>query len=241
MKKKILISSILILLMGAIIIKHNYNKSDVLEEEKTKVIKQENTLSMMLETEAGSGNYEMTTASSWPTEGYVFNANLSKCESGGELAWDDTNKKVIMSGNVSDKCYVYFDVYNKPVFCKDSTYSECDISENIDMMFSDGYLVFNIYYKSQLESSILNIVEDSRPGDGGIPMLNNYETNIKLEKGVTTYKIKYNCLSSYTPGEPVTFSLTIVEGAYFSNHKMFTQYIVNEEAANYCGTLENFN
>ena len=239
MKKKILISSILILLMGAIIIKHNYNKSDVIEEEKTKVIKQENTLSMMLETEAGSGNYEMTTASSWPTEGYVFNANLSKCENGGELAWDDTNKKVIMSGNVSDKCYVYFDVYNKPVFCEDSTYSKCDISGGIYMMFSDGYLVFDIYYKSQLESSILNIVEESRPAAGG-SILNNYETNIKLEKGVTTYKIKYNC-NSYGPSESVTFSLTIVEGAYFSNHKMIASYIVEDKAAAYCETLEDFN
>ena len=109
MKKKILISSILILLVGATIINHNYNKSDVLEEEKTKEIKQENTLSMMLETEAGSGNYEMTTASSWPTEGYTFNSELSRCENGGELAWDGANKKVLMNGNVSDKCYVYFD------------------------------------------------------------------------------------------------------------------------------------
>ena len=109
MKKKILISSILILLMGAIIIKHNYNKSDVIEEEKTKVIKQENTLSMMLETEAGSGNYEMATRSDWPTDGYTFNSELSRCENGGELAWDGANKTVLMNGNVSDKCYVYFD------------------------------------------------------------------------------------------------------------------------------------
>ncbi len=29
---------------------------------------------MMLETEAGSGKYEMTTRDSWPTEGYVFNS-----------------------------------------------------------------------------------------------------------------------------------------------------------------------
>ena len=82
-------------------------------EESTDNIKkriiQENTLSMMLETEAGSGNYEMTTASSWPTDGYVFNTTLSKCENGGELSWDDENKRVVMSGNVSDKCYVYFD------------------------------------------------------------------------------------------------------------------------------------
>ena len=76
-----------------------------------KRIIQENTLSMMLETEAGSGNYEMTTASSWPTDGYVFNSTLSKCENGGELSWDDEKKVVLMSGNVSDKCYVYFDKY----------------------------------------------------------------------------------------------------------------------------------
>ena len=67
-------------------------------------------IAMMLETSAGSGNYEMTTRSEWPTEGYVFNANLSKCENGSKLSWDNENKKVLMSGNKSDKCYVYFDI-----------------------------------------------------------------------------------------------------------------------------------
>lgn len=89
------------------------SKKNNFYEESTDNIKkriiQENTLSMMLETEAGSGNYEMTTASSWPTDGYVFNTTLSKCENDGELSWDDENKRVVMSGNVSDKCYVYFD------------------------------------------------------------------------------------------------------------------------------------
>ena len=89
------------------------SKKNNFYEESTDNIKkriiQENTLSMMLETEAGSGNYEMTTASSWPTDGYVFNETLSKCENGGELSWDDEKKVVLMSGNVSDKCYVYFD------------------------------------------------------------------------------------------------------------------------------------
>ena len=69
-------------------------------------------IAMMLETSAGSGNYEMTTRSEWPTEGYVFNENLSKCEKGSKLSWDNENKKVIMEGNVSDKCYVFFDKYN---------------------------------------------------------------------------------------------------------------------------------
>ncbi len=87
------------------------NKYKVYEEEESKQIKKHvDTISMMLETEAGSGNYEMTTASSWPTDGYIFNTELSKCENGGELSWDDENKRVLMSGNVSDKCYVYFDI-----------------------------------------------------------------------------------------------------------------------------------
>ena len=87
------------------------NKYKVYEEEEPKQIKKHvDTISMMLETEANSGNYEMTTRSEWPTEGYVFNSELSKCEHGSELSWDDTNKRVVMSGNVPDKCYVYFDI-----------------------------------------------------------------------------------------------------------------------------------
>ena len=111
--KKTYIFIIIILLLGSIIVyllKENHNlKESGNNYENNKVIKHENMISMMLETEAKSGNYEMTTASGWPTDGYMFNTELSKCENGGELSWDDENKRVLMSGNVSDKCYVYFD------------------------------------------------------------------------------------------------------------------------------------
>lgn len=115
MKKhmKLFIALAVILLITIIFIFVTSSKENNFYKESTdnieKRIMQENTLSMMLETEEGSGNYEMTTASSWPTDGYVFNETLSKCENGGELSWDDENKRVVMSGNVSDKCYVYFD------------------------------------------------------------------------------------------------------------------------------------
>ena len=89
-------------------------KKDTVVYENNKIKPSSSGIAMMLETSAGSGNYEMTTRSEWPTEGYVFNANLSKCENGSELSWDNENKKVLMSGNKSDKCYVYFDVYVKP-------------------------------------------------------------------------------------------------------------------------------
>ena len=111
--KKKYIFIIIILLLGGIIV-YLLNENHSLKEsgnnyENNKVITHENMISMMLETEAKSGNYEMTTRSEWPTEGYIFNSELSKCENGGELFWDDTNKRVLMSGNTSDKCYVYFD------------------------------------------------------------------------------------------------------------------------------------
>ena len=113
MKKEVKKVALLLIVFGigvGVTLLYTNNKYKVYEEEEPKQIKKHvDTISMMLETEAGSGNYEMTTRSEWPTDGYVFNATLSKCENGGELYWDDENKRVVMSGNVSDKCYVYFD------------------------------------------------------------------------------------------------------------------------------------
>ena len=108
-RKIILLVFVLLIVITSFFLGKNFGKEEVYLDERPKQIKQENTLSMMLETEANSGNYELTTRDSWPTEGYVFNSELSVCEHGSELFWDDTNKIVLMSGNVSDKCYVYFD------------------------------------------------------------------------------------------------------------------------------------
>ena len=79
-------------------------------EDNTIKIKEENTLSMMIEQTAGAGDYKLETRSSWPTSGYKFNTTLSKCVNESTLSWDSTNGIVTMTGNVSDKCYVYFDV-----------------------------------------------------------------------------------------------------------------------------------
>lgn len=116
--KLLVIMGILLVLGISFVIVKSYNKNEIYLEKNNKVEKK-NTYSsgiaMMLETGAGTGVYEMTTRDSWPTDGYKFNSELSKCENGGEVSWDNTNKKVLMSGNTSDKCYVYFDVYVSPV------------------------------------------------------------------------------------------------------------------------------
>ena len=128
---------------------YNYltNSNDSYENvNNNEVIWYNDTISMMLETEAGSGNYEMTTANGWPTDGYVFNTILSKCENGGELSWDDTNKRVLMSGNVSDKCYVYFDkVVIKPVI-KNVSFDILSGSWGIQSMDIDTVRPISRYY-----------------------------------------------------------------------------------------------
>ena len=96
-----------------------YKTNDVNETYENNEIKNDsNMLSMMLETSAGSGEYQKTSASSWPTEGYTFNETLSKCEKGSSLSWDSTKNTVVMMGNNSDKCYVYFDLI-PPVYLAD--------------------------------------------------------------------------------------------------------------------------
>ena len=132
-------------------------------------------IAMMLETSAGSGNYEMTTRSEWPTEGYVFNVNLSKCENGSELSWDNENKKVLMSGNKSDKCYVYFDVYVKPTIANTCS-SGKNLATCIKTFGDKGSSVSNIYYH---DASLTNGAGDnSYRYAGASDQVNNYVNQI---------------------------------------------------------------
>ena len=114
MKKKYIIFSIVTLvLLVAPITSFNYFKTtntyiDDSFNNQTKITK---GISMNLEQTAGAGDYKTVTQSGWPTEGYKFNSELSRCENGSEISWDDTKKAVIVSGNLSDKCYFYFDIY----------------------------------------------------------------------------------------------------------------------------------
>lgn len=121
MKKKVLIgvSGIFVIILG-ICICFYISKDNSDNEMYTSNIedKKENSvggfLTFMLETEAGSGTYEKSTSSTWPGEGYVFNGNLSSCENGGELSWNEELGAVNLKTNIADRCFVYFDVYVLP-------------------------------------------------------------------------------------------------------------------------------
>ena len=76
-------------------------------------IKDTNMLSMMLETAIGSNEYVEASGNEWPNEEYTFNSELSACENGSKLSWNSNTKRVVVNGNISDKCYVYFDKTKK--------------------------------------------------------------------------------------------------------------------------------
>ena len=160
MKKKyriILYTSIFLLCVVASIILVVKKSNSVYEEEsKPKVVKHKSMLSMNLEQTAGAGDYKQVTQSSWPTEGYKFNAELSKCENGSTLSWDDTKKAVIMQGNVSDKCYVYFDIWIPSIadYCTSGT----DLATCVKNFGDQGPSVSNIYIHN---SSLTNGAGDN--------------------------------------------------------------------------------
>ena len=172
-KYKTIILMCIFTTLGMIIGRYT-SKNDVYEQDTIKR-KNNNTISMMLETDTNSKTYIQSTDSTWPTDGYVFNEEMSKCEQGSKLSWDDTNKKVVMEGNTSDKCYVFFDKYN-PI--KINNYSITSSGNKITIVIdaTSGTGTIGKYYYSK---------------DDGVTFIeSNSNTYVFTNLEVGTYKIK---------------------------------------------------
>ena len=171
-----------VVLCGICFVTCNFHAATNIEDTPANKINQNNNmLSMMLETDSGSGQYEMTSLSSWPTNGYVFNEQMSKCEQGSILRWDDANKKVIMEGNVSDKCYVFFDKYN-PIKINSYTITPNGKKITISISATSGTGTITKYFYSKDD------------GASYVESTSNTYTFTNLAKG--TYKIKAYVLDS---------------------------------------------
>ena len=171
-----------VVLCGICFVTCNFHAATNIEDTPANKINQNNNmLSMMLETDSGSGQYEKTSLSSWPTDGYVFNEQMSKCEQGSILRWDDANKKVIMKGNVSDKCYVFFDKYN-PIKINSYTITPNGNKITISISATSGTGTITKYFYSKDD------------GASYVESTSNTYTFTNLAKG--TYKIKAYVLDS---------------------------------------------
>ena len=182
MKKFIIIVITLLVLSNTYLLYNNYNlKKQVLSYEEKANIRRKNAISMMLETEANSKTYIQSTDNKWPTDGYIFNEEMSKCEQGSKLKWDDNNQKVIMEGNVSDKCYVFFDKYN-PIKINNYTITPNENKITISISATSGTGTITKYFYSKDD------------GASYVESTNNTYTFTNLAKGI--YKIKAYVLDS---------------------------------------------
>ena len=120
-KKVTIILMVFIAIFSTFVFVKNNSNFEITNEINNKSKKNNDLLTMNLEQTAGAGDYKTVTQSEWPTEGYKFNTELSRCENGSELSWDDVNKKILMSGVSADKCYVYFDIARFDKLCNTST------------------------------------------------------------------------------------------------------------------------
>ena len=177
MKKIINRLIIAILVLSNIILLYNiYDlKKEVLSYKENYKKSKKNMISMMLETDTNSKTYIQSTDSTWPSEGYMFNEEMSKCEQGSKLSWDDTNKKVVMEGNSSDKCYVFFDKYS-PITINNYSITSSGNKITITIDATSGTGTISKYYYSK---------------DDGVTYIESTSNNYvftSLDKG--TYKIK---------------------------------------------------
>ena len=172
MKKKYIIFSIVTLVLLVSFLSYfKYLKTTNVCKEGVKPTKITKGISMNFEQTAGAGDYKQVTQSSWPTEGYKFNEELSKCENGSEISWDDTKKAVIVSGNLADKCYVYFDIWIPPSIA-DYCSSGIDLATCVKNFGNQGPDISNIYiHNSSLDNGA---GDNSYRYAGASASVNNY-------------------------------------------------------------------
>ena len=163
-----------------------FKNDDSLESDyiSRKKMVMDRTLSMMLEKETGSGEYEMVTRSDWPTEGYIFNKTLSKCENGSEISRDVTNKLVLFDGNSKDKCYAYFDKVQMVVINSVSTSDITTTSLTLTINATKGTFDISKYYYSidngsSWNSSTSNVISVSGLTEGITYTIKTYVQDVK--------------------------------------------------------------
>ena len=141
MKKYVLLIC-MFFITGFILLFNRNEEKIIYTNSKSEQIIDSNALTMMYETDYNSGEYQVSSDTTWPQEGYIFNENLSACENGSTLTWDNENKRIVMQANTSDKCYIYFDKYKYSTIDNVVTSAtQNSITVNVEATPGDGTIV----------------------------------------------------------------------------------------------------
>ena len=184
----------------------------VISNEESEQLMNTNALTMMYEIEASSGEYQVTSDTTWPQEGYVFNDRLSKCENGSELSWDDENKRVLVEANTSEKCYVYFDKLSYAI--GDQNTMEVYFDES-------GRLIASAVNTTSPGANIIEVVHLIILEDiTNVNISIRYNPDASTYRGRTTISNYYSDtpllidtgLDKYADGEPIIYTGTLKAG-----------------------------
>lgn len=186
-KKKIIVVLITFLTLSVLsnvyLLYSNYSLRNILfQEQSSSTQKKKDLMSLMLETEQGSGMYEASKTGEWPDGEYVFNKELSKCENGGELSWDNDKNQVVMVGNSSDKCYLYFNIDTSVTINSFTvTNTETTITISMDAQSTNGAIAK--YYYS-IDDGENYVSSTSNTYTFNITEIKTYKIKIYAEDGI---------------------------------------------------------
>ena len=252
MKKKILlISSMLVTFILIIFVSlnntNNENKNVLSNTNKDKQVINNNMITMMYETDAGTGIYEETKDTTWPESGYIFNENLSGCENGGELEYNSINKTVNLLSNKSDRCYVYFDKYDGVWIDNVSVtnVTGSSVTLNVGATSENGSITTYYYALDDNEeyqestSNIITINDLNKLTEYKIKVYAVDSTNAKsniYEISATTTDISIPVINSVSASNITTSGFTLTVDATSDVEIERYYFYVNGDGENYAGT-----
>ena len=206
MKKIICLILSIMVVIGILITIFVFPKSD----KENNYLINSNAITLMIETDVGSGEYKVSNDRLWPQEGYIFNEMLSYCENGSSLNWNDETRGLSINVDVSEKCYVYFDKYLSVQITNVVASNITSNSITINVSATSGTNQISKYYYSINNGS--SYIESSN---------SNY-TFTGLEKG-TKYNIKVYAVDTKNYSSNI-YSLSVTT----DNAVLLADYIINE-------------
>lgn len=230
-KKLAIVASVFIACTITINVISNNEKIEFQDENNPVVRKKKNLLSYYLEND--SGDYIMSSGENWPTTGYLFNATLSKCENGGELSWDDTRKVILMTGNMSDKCYIYFDKLILPTITASVT-EVTDSTITINSTSNKGTFDVNKYYYSKDNGTTFTESNSNTYTFSSLDDSTTYNIVVYVDDTKGNKSSNYTLSSTTKASKPVINSITVVSAdwrviklniQYTSKNEISTSYI----------------
>ncbi len=217
MKKKILLISGMLLTFSIIItiLFTNNDKtiqSNIAENNNNEI--NNDMLTLMYETGIDTNEYEESTSNTWPDDNYIFNKELSGCENGGELSWNQQTNKITLLNNTSDRCYIYFDVYNKAVI-KNITSSVTTNSITVNVSAIVGENPISRYYYSINDGEYIESAYNSYTFSN-LRMETTYDIKVyvvdTLGISSTIYNVNIQTDSAYTLANYIINNVYIEDG-----------------------------